>query len=166
MMNSKKVLIAADSGFCASQQSEDDDDELHSASLSDVQAEDNLALRNGLDQHQSRKSSRLLGSVLPNHLPVSLDTSDMKSWNVHTIKQWLTSNGFADFGSILCDDHKIDGSVLLSMTEEDLLLPLLNLRVFGDVRRLSMLLDNVRYPALKLSCLAYLICFYRFEEPT
>ena len=74
--------------------------------------------------------------------------------------------GFADFGSILCDDHKIDGSVLLSMTEEDLLLPLLNLRVFGDVRRLSMLLDNVRYPELKLSCLAYLICFYRFEEPT
>ena len=57
---------------------------------------------------------------------------------------YLDSSGFADFGDILCDEHKIDGSVLLSMYEEDLLLPLLNLRVFGDVRRLSLLLDNVR----------------------
>merc|ERR1711970_563234 len=68
----------------------------------------------------------------------------MNNWNSNITKQWLTENGFVDFGVILCDQHKVDGSVLLSMTEEDLLLPLLNLRVFGDVRRLSMLLDNVR----------------------
>ena len=76
MMNSKKVLIAADSGFCASQQSEDDDDELHSALLSDVQAEDNLALRNGLDQHQSRKSSRV--RYIKNRFGTNNDASWMK----------------------------------------------------------------------------------------
>ena len=53
-------------------------------------------------------------------------------------------SGFSEIAHVLCGEHKIDGKVLLSMTEEDLLLPLLNLKVFGDVRRLSLLLDNVR----------------------
>ena len=98
----------------------------------------------------------------------------MEDWSVHTTKQWLERegklflvafcprrntgdwgriillitvlflSGFSDIADILCGEHMIDGRVLMSMNEEDLLLPILNLKVFGDVRRLSSLLGNVR----------------------
>jgi len=68
----------------------------------------------------------------------------MDQWDVNTSKEWLVRQGFTEIAEVLCSQHKIDGKVLLSMTEEDLLLPLLDLRVFGDIRRLSLLLDNVR----------------------
>merc|ERR1712136_628831 len=68
----------------------------------------------------------------------------MDQWDVNASKEWLVRQGFTEIAEVLCSQHKIDGKVLLSMTEEDLLLPLLDLRVFGDIRRLSLLLDNVR----------------------
>ena len=56
---------------------------------------------------------------------------------------WHYHSGFRDIGEIL-SEHKIDGRVLMSMTEDDLLLPLLNIKIFGDIRRLSLLLETVR----------------------
>jgi len=77
----------------------------------------------------------------------TLDVSqlcNMDQWDIDTTKEWLERQGFIEIAYVLCEKHKIDGKVLLSMTEEDLLLPLLDLRVFGNIRRLSLLLNNVR----------------------
>jgi len=78
----------------------------------------------------------------------TLDVSqlcNMDQWDIDTTKEWLERQGFIEIAYVLCEKHKIDGKVLLSMTEEDLLLPLLDLRVFGNIRRLSLLLNNVRF---------------------
>jgi len=135
-------LIAADSGLGVSQS--EDDEELLSAQASNVQTNDECTTQINCNGVQHSTSVNYSGPISSNSLPALFDTADMNNWNSNITKQWLTENGFVDFGVILCDQHKVDGSVLLSMSEEDLLLPLLNLRVFGDVRRLSMLLDGVR----------------------
>jgi len=145
-MTSKKILIAADSGIVVSHQSEDEEDNISAISDSD-QIKDDSSRQNNVssDLHSTSNDPLdkpiLLNSSTPSN---SFDIATMNMWSVHKTQKWLTAHGFEAFGVTLCGEHKIDGSVLLSMSEEDLLLPLLNLRVFGDVRRLSILLDDAR----------------------
>jgi len=150
-MTAKKPLLAADSGIHLSPQSEEADDVVSSRSPEmSAFAKDSLD-QNDLNQsafaNTSPPSPRLFTQPLSTSSPLAiheLDTSNMEDWSVHTTKQWLEREGFSDIANILCGEHMIDGRVLMSMNEEDLLLPILNLKVFGDVRRLSSLLGNVR----------------------
>lgn len=131
-MSASKKLFGADSGIVVSQASDEDERTQNKSTSPD-------ALHNS-DHHITSTKVPLK----PLTLSEPVTTSEMEAWDVQATKQWLIANGFSEIGEVLCDEHRIDGSVLLSMTEEDLLLPLLNLRVFGDVRRLSTLLDSVR----------------------
>jgi len=72
-----------------------------------------------------------------------VDFEKIRSWNSNKVKMFLTSQGFGSIAKTL-HDHHVDGHVLVSMSEKDLLLPLLDLKVFGDIRRLSSLLEEIR----------------------
>ncbi|XP_056017793.1 sphingomyelin synthase-related protein 1-like isoform X2 [Ostrea edulis] len=78
------------------------------------------------------------------------------NWNCEMVRQWLVSEGFPQYAKTFCDTHKIDGQVLLSLTENDLKQPPLQLSVLGDIKRLMFHIDalrsNIRSSEIQQSC--------------
>jgi hypothetical protein len=66
------------------------------------------------------------------------------NWNCENVRQWLVSEGFPQYAKTFCDTHKIDGQVLLSLTENDLKQPPLQLSVLGDIKRLMFHIGALR----------------------
>lgn len=50
-------------------------------------------------------------------------------WTSNEVKEWLIKNGFNNYSHLLCDVHKINGTSLLMLTEEDLKNPPLKIEV-------------------------------------
>ncbi|KAG1684724.1 Sphingomyelin synthase-related protein 1 [Nymphon striatum] len=63
---------------------------------------------------------------------------DVSNWGYEEVAKWLVSNDFGEYSCLLCDTHKIDGKALLLLNEEDLRQPPLNIKVLGDIKRLSL----------------------------
>lgn len=70
--------------------------------------------------------------------------SDVRTWTITDVTGWLSRNGFE---SDLCQkfkEQKVDGVVLLDLTEDDLREEPLKLGLIGDIKRLSRLLEDLR----------------------
>lgn len=70
--------------------------------------------------------------------------SDVLSWNTEDVSSWLEENGFQHYTNILCEVHKVDGPVLLTLTESDLRQPPLQIAVLGDIKRLMIAINNLQ----------------------
>lgn len=63
---------------------------------------------------------------------------DVGSWGVEQVARWLEAEGFPDYVPLLCDQHRLDGPSLLSLREDDLRTPPLQMTVLGDIKRLML----------------------------
>lgn len=59
-------------------------------------------------------------------------------WNCSQVAEWLKENGFDGYIHLLCQEHKVDGRVLLTLTEQDLKEPPLQITILGDIKRLGI----------------------------
>ena len=50
-------------------------------------------------------------------------------WTTVHVKEWLIRHDFTMYTHLLCDIHRIDGTALLMLTEDDLKSPPLNIEV-------------------------------------
>ena len=76
----------------------------------------------------------------------------VKSWSCENVKEWLINKGFPQYAKTFCDTHKIDGQVLLSLTERDLKQPPLQLSVLGDIKKLLFHINALRIEVLGPEC--------------
>lgn len=63
-------------------------------------------------------------------------SGDVSSWSCEDVKEWLEERGFSQYVQLLCDQHEVDGEVLLTLTEEDLKLPPLEIITLSHVKKL------------------------------
>ena len=52
-------------------------------------------------------------------------------WNVDDVACWLEENGLSKHKTLLCDKHQIDGNTLISLSENDLRKPPVQMTVLG-----------------------------------
>lgn len=69
---------------------------------------------------------------------------DPEQWTIDDIGNFLDKNNLSNYRNLFCKDNKIDGKVFISLTEDDLKKPPLNIQPLGDIRRLCHLLDSLR----------------------
>ncbi|XP_041363552.1 sphingomyelin synthase-related protein 1-like isoform X2 [Gigantopelta aegis] len=70
--------------------------------------------------------------------------SKAEDWSCDEVGNWLQENGFTQYRQLFCVEHKIDGLALLSLVEEDLKQPPLNIRILGDVKRLIIKINAMK----------------------
>lgn len=68
----------------------------------------------------------------------------MVEWSTADVENWLITVGFGQYAHCFGRKHKIDGELLLSITENDLRCPPLQLSVLGDIKRMHALIDELR----------------------
>lgn len=68
--------------------------------------------------------------------------TDPVFWNCERVGEFLVDNGFAEYKKKLCDEHRIDGRVLLSLKEQELFQ--LNITVLGDVKRILFAIQDLQ----------------------
>ena len=65
-------------------------------------------------------------------------------WSCDEVGDWLQENGFSQYCELFCREHKIDGLALLSLVEDDLKQPPINIRILGDVKRLIIKINALK----------------------
>lgn len=50
-------------------------------------------------------------------------------WSPKTVAEWLEAKGFSKYTYLICDQHRIDGKILLLLNENDLKSPPLGIEV-------------------------------------
>ncbi|XP_069125045.1 sphingomyelin synthase-related protein 1-like [Argopecten irradians] len=70
--------------------------------------------------------------------------ADANTWTCEQVALWLEENNFSQYKDLFCVDHKIDGKVLLTLTETDLRQPPLQLSVLGDIKRLILSINDLQ----------------------
>ncbi|XP_072050859.1 sphingomyelin synthase-related protein 1-like [Amphiura filiformis] len=70
--------------------------------------------------------------------------ADVEKWSTNDVSEWLQQNGFSKYCDLFCEEHDIDGQVLLLLTEADLRNPPLSLSVLGDIKRLMIKISQLR----------------------
>ncbi|KAI1292013.1 Sphingomyelin synthase-related protein 1 [Halotydeus destructor] len=76
-----------------------------------------------------------------------MDTNSNTSpdkWTIEDVGHWLKRNHFSSYVELLCVAHKIDGSALLTLTEEDLRTEPLKIQVLGDIKRLTIAITKLQ----------------------
>uniref|UniRef100_A0A8B9GSY4 Zgc:162183 n=1 Tax=Astyanax mexicanus TaxID=7994 RepID=A0A8B9GSY4_ASTMX len=58
-----------------------------------------------------------------------------EGWSCEQVSVWLKKEGFGEYVNLLCVKHRLDGAGLLSLTENDLRSPPLQLPLLGDIKR-------------------------------
>lgn len=66
------------------------------------------------------------------------------SWSCEEVADWLDENNFSNYKELLCTRHKIDGRVLLTLTENDLRQPPLQLDILGDIKRIVLCIKDLK----------------------
>lgn len=74
----------------------------------------------------------------------------VNQWSPEDVGEWLKSSGFEDYIALFRNEHKIDGSCLLTLNEEDLRSPPLQLKVLGDIKRLLLAIKRLQQENLHL----------------
>lgn len=72
-----------------------------------------------------------------------LPSSPVK-WKPAHVREWLNQCGFGNYAHLLCDVHKINGTALLLLQEDDLRNPPLKIEVLGDIKNLMLHLSHLR----------------------
>ena len=72
-----------------------------------------------------------------------LEYTEVDTWSCDDVAEWLQENGFDSYVNLFCKKHKIDGQVLLTLTEADLKQPPLQIVVLGDLKRLLICLKQL-----------------------
>nr|CAB3265853.1 sphingomyelin synthase-related protein 1-like [Phallusia mammillata] len=67
----------------------------------------------------------------------------ISNWTCDDVKLWLKSEGFGEYAQLLCDEHGIDGEVLLTITVKDLRDPPLQLKKLCDIKKLEKSLKQL-----------------------
>ena len=65
-------------------------------------------------------------------------------WNISQVGLWLKENGFGSYVDLFCKKHKIDGRALLTLTEQDLKEPPIELTILGDIKRLTIAIKKLQ----------------------
>ena len=42
----------------------------------------------------------------------------ISEWTCEDVKKWLISEGFEEYSCLLCDNHGVDGEILLTLSEK------------------------------------------------
>lgn len=71
-----------------------------------------------------------------------------RDWTAEQVASWLESIGFQCYAELIARQHKVDGSILISLSESDLREKPLQLTVLGDIKRLYAAIEK-----LKVQCL-------------
>jgi hypothetical protein len=58
--------------------------------------------------------------------------ADVSTWTIVHVNAWLRRLDLEPYAQLLCEQHKVDGRVLLMLSEDDLRLPPLQLEVRFD----------------------------------
>jgi hypothetical protein len=58
-----------------------------------------------------------------------MTTASILDWTVEDVAFWLHGNGYEQYTSLLCGNHRIDGKALLLLTETDFRTDPLNIQV-------------------------------------
>ena len=69
---------------------------------------------------------------------------EVMDWSCKEVQHWLTDMGFEKYTDLLCEEHRIDGKTLLSLTEDDLRKRPVAMNILGDIKRLSAAIDQLR----------------------
>ncbi|CAH1793415.1 unnamed protein product [Owenia fusiformis] len=67
-----------------------------------------------------------------------------ENWTTQEVANWLQQNSFGKYVGELTEVHKIDGAALLTLTEDDLRQPPLQIRVLGDIKRLILAVKKLQ----------------------
>jgi len=70
--------------------------------------------------------------------------ADPGSWNCKQVGNWLKDNGFDKYKKLFCDEHRINGEALMTLTEDDLKQPPLQLTILGDIKRLMLIINKLQ----------------------
>ncbi|XP_021322761.2 sphingomyelin synthase-related protein 1 isoform X1 [Danio rerio] len=68
----------------------------------------------------------------------------VEGWSSKQVAVWLREQGFREYVDLLCSKHRLDGPSLLCLTEKDLRSPPLELKVLGDIKRLSLAIRRLQ----------------------
>lgn len=68
----------------------------------------------------------------------------VEGWSIKEVALWLREHGFSEYVELLCSRHRVDGAVLLCLTEHDLRSPPLQLPRLGDIKRLALALQGLQ----------------------
>lgn len=68
---------------------------------------------------------------------------NVTTWTTSDVSLWLKKNGFEKFSELICNEHEINGRALLTLTEKDLRSPPLQLKKLGDIKNLSICLEEL-----------------------
>ncbi|CAM1298870.1 SAMD8 (predicted) [Pycnogonum litorale] len=94
-------------------------------------------------------------------------TDDIIEWSCIDVSLWLRENNFREYVNLLCETHKIDGSALLTLTEDDLRNPPIKIKVLGDIKRLFIAINRLQQKNQKgLQLLGLKQSFSQDSSPT
>lgn len=62
--------------------------------------------------------------------------NDVINWTCEDVRQWLINKGFSEYTTLFCDENEVDGEVLLSLTEQDLRTPPLEIKKLSTIKKL------------------------------
>ncbi|KAK2173725.1 hypothetical protein NP493_851g00026 [Ridgeia piscesae] len=65
-------------------------------------------------------------------------TLSVNDWTSSDVAVWLNKIGFQVYVDLFCDQHRIDGKALLTLSEQDLRMPPLEVNILGDIKRLMI----------------------------
>lgn len=68
----------------------------------------------------------------------------VSDWSIDDVAVWLEEVNLGLYRELLCCQHKIDGVALLSLDENDLRKPPVQMTILGDIKRLSFLIGRLR----------------------
>lgn len=85
----------------------------------------------------------------PGVMSQTLLLENVNEWTVKDVARWLHEKNFSEYVELFCDQHRIDGQVLLTLTQLDLRSEPLALTVFGDIKRLCIEIDRLRDISLR-----------------
>jgi hypothetical protein len=74
---------------------------------------------------------------------MTIQKASVSRWNTEDVGKWLFENDFDEYVELF-SMHKIDGSVLLRITESDLREPPMTLTCLGDIKRIGIALEKLR----------------------
>ena len=73
------------------------------------------------------------------------DLGIVENWTCEGVGAWLESKDLGEYAQLLCAEHKIDGQALLTLTEDDLRSPPVNITVLGDVKKLVRYIIELKF---------------------
>ncbi|XP_076834996.1 sphingomyelin synthase-related protein 1 [Brachyhypopomus gauderio] len=73
-----------------------------------------------------------------------LGCGSVQAWSTKQVAHWLREQGFSAYVDLLCRQHRVDGTGLLCLTEQDLRSPPLQLPLLGDIKRLALALQKLQ----------------------